>query len=102
MVHVYTEKNKKLSVRLEEDIDVNTCKTIRTIIDGYIIKYNPKVFELDMKKVEFMDSSGIGFVVGRRNLANMLNCKFELLNVNANIKRLLQMYDEANKKVKKC
>ena len=95
MKYTYDEIKNKLKIILDEDIDVNSCKTLRTIIDGYIMRYSPKVCEMDLEKVSFMDSSGIGFIAGRQNLAKMLDCKFVLSNANTNIKRIMQMYEKA-------
>ncbi len=97
MTYTYDDSRSKLSIALDEEVDVNSCKTLRTIIDGYIMRYSPKVCELDLGKVSFMDSSGIGFVVGRKNLADMLNCKFNIVNANASVKKLLQLYDKAKR-----
>ncbi len=99
MNYAYDENKRKLNISLDEDIDINSCKTLRTIIDGYIMRYSPKICELDMKQVGFMDSTGIGFVVGRKNLATMLGCKFVLTNCNGSIKKIMQMYDSAKKVV---
>lgn len=99
MIYTYDENKQKLRVSLDEEIDVNSCKTLRTIIDGYIMRYSPKIFEMDLAKVPFMDSSGIGFIAGRKNLANMLNCKFILCNVGNDIKKIMQMYEKANGRV---
>ena len=88
VTYTYDNSKNKLSIILDEEIDVNSCKTLRTIIDGYIMRYSPKICELDLEKVSFMDSSGIGFVVGRKNLADMLNCRFNVVNANSNIKKL--------------
>ena len=53
-----------------------------------------------MKKVDFMDSSGLGFVMGRYNLANMLNCKLVIKNSNASINKILHLYEKSkNEKV---
>ena len=95
MKYTYDEIKKKLKIMLDEEIDVNSCKTLRTIIDGYIMRYSPKVCEIDLEEVSFMDSSGIGFIVGRQNLSKMLGCKFVLSNANANIKRIMQIYNKA-------
>lgn len=99
MVYTYDESRQKLKIILDEEIDVNSCKTLRTIIDGYIIRYSPKICELDLAKVPFMDSSGIGFIMGRQNLVNMLSCKFVLSNVSSNIKKMLELYDKAKRRV---
>ena len=94
MVYEYDNERNKLKIMFDEDIDINTCKTLRTIVDGYIMKYSPSVCELNMKKVGFMDSSGLGFVVGRYNLANMINCKLIVTNTNSSINKMLQMYEK--------
>ena len=99
VTYTYDNSKNKLSIILDEEIDVNSCKTLRTIIDGYIMRYSPKICELDLEKVSFMDSSGIGFVVGRKNLADMLNCRFNVVNANPNIKKLMQLYDKAKRGV---
>ena len=94
MKYEYDDEKNKLKIIFDEDIDVHSCKTLRTIVDGYIMKYSPKTCELDMKNVGFMDSSGLGFVVGRYNLASMLNCKIELSNAAANIQKMIQLYEK--------
>lgn len=99
MTYTYDESKRKLKVVLDEEIDVNSCKTLRTIIDGYIMRYSPKVCELDMAGVTFMDSSGIGFISGRQNLANMINCKFILSNVRNDVKKIIQICDKAKRRV---
>lgn len=94
MVHEYDAERNKLRILFDEDIDVDSCKTLRTIVDGYIIKYSPSVCELNMKQVGFMDSSGLGFVVGRYNLANMLNCRLIITNASTSINKMLQLYEK--------
>ena len=71
--------------------DMNDCKELRTIIDGYIMRYQPEVFELDLSKVEFMDSSGIGLIIDRYNLIKMLGVKFILVNPTESIKRVIEL-----------
>ena len=94
MIHEYDSERRKLKIIFDEDIDVNSCKTLRTIVDGYIMKYSPDVCELNMKDVGFMDSSGLGFVVGRYNLANMLSCKLLVTNTSSSIQKMLQLYEK--------
>lgn len=94
MVHEYDSERQKLKIIFDEDIDVNSCKTLRTIVDGYIMKYSPNMCELNMKNVGFMDSSGLGFVVGRYNLADMIGCKIIVTNTNASINKMLQLYEK--------
>lgn len=94
MKKTYDENNKKLIIELNEDIDMDSCKTLRTIIDGYIMRYSPSICEIDLKQVKFMDSSGLGFIMGRYNLAKMLDCKLVITNPDNNIKKILELYKD--------
>ena len=51
----YNFKEDTLNIDLDEELDMNTCKTLRTVIDGYIMKYQPKEFVFDLTDVKFMD-----------------------------------------------
>lgn len=95
MTYIYDEERKKLKISFDEDIDINSCRTLRSIVDGYIIRYSPSICELNMEKVGFMDSSGLGFVMGRYNLANMLNCKLLITNASSNINKILHIYEKS-------
>lgn len=96
MKYEYEESVKKLKIDLDEDIDMNSCRSLRTIVDGYIMRYSPIVCEIDMSKVKFMDSSGLGFIMGRYNLAKMLGCSLVLTHPDNSIKKLLAMYKTEN------
>lgn len=87
----YNFKEDVLNIDLDEEVDMNACKTLRTVIDGYIMKYQPKEFIFDLSKVKFMDSSGLGLIIGRYNLLNLMNSKMVILNPSNSIKRLLEL-----------
>ena len=91
MKYVYNNEKKKLCVFLDEEIDVHECRTIRNIIDSYIIKYEPKEFVMDFSNVKFMDSSGIGLLIGRYNLIKLLDSKMTVVNVDKSIKRVIEL-----------
>ena len=91
MKYTYEEENNNLKVKLDEELDMNSCKILRTIIDGYIMKYSPISCELDMTEVKFMDSSGLGFIMGRYNLLNMLNASLIIYTGDRSIKKIINM-----------
>lgn len=97
MKYNYIEKEKRLKINLDEEIDMNSCRSLRTIVDGYIMRFGPKICELDMSKVTFMDSSGLGFITGRYNLASMLGCKLIVIKPSASIKKVLKMMEVLDK-----
>ena len=87
----YRYQNGKLTINLEEEIDINSCRTIRGVIDGYIMKYQPYELVLDLSEVKFMDSSGIGLILGRYNLIKLLDAKMTVVNPKGNVKRLIEL-----------
>ena len=87
----YNFKEDTLNIDLDEELDMNTCKTLRTVIDGYIMKYQPKEFVFDLTDVKFMDSSGLGLIIGRYNLLNLINSKMVILNPSNSIKRVIEL-----------
>ncbi|MBQ8338611.1 MAG: STAS domain-containing protein, partial [Oscillospiraceae bacterium] len=60
-----TQDEDKLTVYLSGELDHHSCIPIREQADAEIIKTNPKEVILDFKGVTFMDSSGIGLIMGR-------------------------------------
>ncbi len=95
----YNKEGERLELKLTEEIDMSTCKTLRNIMDGYIIKYSPKECVLDLRDVNFMDSSGLGLIMGRYNLIKMLNSKMTIINPGEPIKKILSM-TELSKDIK--
>ena len=87
----YNYLNGKLTIYLEEELDMNSCKIIRGVIDGYIMKFQPYELVLDLSDVKFMDSSGIGLILGRYNLIRLLDSKMKIINASKNIKRMIEL-----------
>lgn len=87
----YKYEDGNLNINLNEELDMKNCKLLRTVIDGYIMKYQPKECVLDLSNVEFMDSSGIGLLIGRYNLLKMLGSKMTIINPTSSIKRVLEL-----------
>jgi stage II sporulation protein AA (anti-sigma F factor antagonist) len=87
----YKYENGKLTIYLEEELDISSCKVIRGVIDGYIMKYQPYELVLDLSDVKFMDSSGIGLIIGRYNLIKLLDAKMKVVNATENIRRLIEL-----------
>ena len=76
MNSVFLEKDKTLLVEITEEIDHHTTEKMRRKIDDDITRYMPRKVVFDFNKVSFMDSAGIGMIIGRYKMANMLgrNC----------------------------
>ena len=68
----YLEQDKLLFFSLEEEIDHHTTKDLRRKMDYEIERHMPKKVIFNFDSVNFMDSAGIGLLLGRYKLLNML------------------------------
>ena len=87
----YDEVDKLLTCQITEEIDHHTTEKMRRMLDDEIERYIPKKIIFDFDKVSFMDSAGIGMILGRYKMARLLGGTMEMINVNSNIKRIFEM-----------
>lgn len=73
------------------DIDHHSCEEIRTRLDSEITSKNLKYIIFDMEKVGFMDSSGIGVLIGRYKILLNNGGKAAMVNVKPQVKRLCEI-----------
>ncbi|TZE82030.1 anti-sigma F factor antagonist [Calorimonas adulescens] len=85
------EKEKNfLIVSLNGEIDHHNSEIIKERIDEAIIKQHTKNLILDFKNVDFMDSSGIGLILGRYKKIKAIDGHVYVVD-NSHIKRVLEM-----------
>ena len=87
----YLNLEKTLIFKITEEIDHHTTERIRCKADYEIEKYIPKKVIFDFNNVSFMDSAGIGLLLGRYKNTVMLGGKVELINVNKSVTKILEM-----------
>ena len=56
-----------LKIKLRGEIDHHSAVTVRSAIDDMIRSKKPRELVIDMSAVDFMDSSGLGLIMGRYN-----------------------------------
>ena len=84
-------EDKVLVFEITEEIDHHITEIIRRRIDYEIQRFMPKRAILDFNRVVFMDSAGVGLVIGRYKTACSYGTKLEMTNVNSKIKRVFEM-----------
>ena len=84
-------KDGVLYVKLSGDIDHHSAKNVRDAVDDLMRKNNPAELELDLSAVEFMDSSGLGLVLGRYKKQTDMGGKMKILNPTRRIMQILQL-----------
>ena len=70
-----------LTARITGEIDHHTARWLRMDIDTAIQDREPKNLKLDFSGVSFMDSSGVGLVMGRYKNMRERGGKVELINM---------------------
>lgn len=88
---LYNNKDKLLKLKITEEIDHHTTEKIRRKADYEIQRHMPKKVILDFNNVSFMDSAGIGLVVGRYKLTNALGGTLEMENVKPSLEKVFKM-----------
>lgn len=73
------------------DIDHHTAKYFRGEIDKAIRSHNPLTLILDYSQVTFMDSSGIGLVMGRYRIMSEMGGEVIVASPPAYIRKVLQL-----------
>ena len=89
-VGVYVKKNT-LILRLKGELDDVTVTDLRTRISRYIDDYKIKHLVINVEKLEFMDSSGIGFIIGRYHQLKRVGGDVVLCNIHQKIERIVQL-----------
>ena len=83
------EEKSKLTAFISGEIDHHSAKDIRKEIDINVERLNPANLYLDFSKVDFMDSSGIGLVMGRYKLLSERGGKVFIQNPPPLIKKVM-------------
>ncbi len=73
------------------DIDHHSAKEIRETIDFSLESSLPEILVLDFKDVTFMDSSGIGLVMGRYKLMQSMDGELRIQNVSSHMKNVMRL-----------
>ena len=76
---------------LSGEIDHHTAREIRESIDEAISRCVPRMLVMDFKGVTFMDSSGIGLVMGRYKLMQETGGKLHLVNIAGHLKKVMML-----------
>ena len=85
------ESDGSLTVYLEGDIDHHSAQTIRSRIDTRLCLTRPRELVLDLARVNFMDSAGLGLILGRFTKESELGVGFRLINPNRHIQKILDL-----------
>lgn len=87
----YNSNSKTLTAFLDGEIDHHCAVDIRMEIDLKIRELAPEKLILDYGDVTFMDSSGIGLIMGRHKLIQSLGGCIEVKNVPDKLYKVVRL-----------
>lgn len=84
-------KDGVLTARLSGEIDHHSAAEMREAIDDTSQKLKPYCLRLDFTDVPFMDSSGIGLVLGRVRLYSFWRGRIVLCGLSPNLTKMVEL-----------
>ena len=86
-----TAEGDEVTATLTGEIDHHTAGAVREQVDAALFKHRPHRLTLDLAGVGFMDSSGLGLVLGRAALCEELGAKLRVLHPSERILRVFSV-----------
>lgn len=80
-----------LLININAEIDHHTSYLLREKMDKEINRKDIKNIVFDFKNVSFMDSSGVGLIIGRYKVIEKIGGKVAIVNTNPKIKRIFEI-----------
>lgn len=90
-MNLLTQNGETLLVTLPEEIDHHSTRVLADKIDRAIMASNITGVVFDFTSTRFMDSSGIGLLVGRYRKLNSLGGQISIQGMNPHMTKILQL-----------
>ena len=84
-------EERLLTVRMEGELDQKSVENVKKSIEKEIRRTGALNIAFDFSGVSFMDSSGIGLIMGRFKTVSSLGGKIIIYGMNSNIERIVRM-----------
>ena len=87
----FADDSGTLTVYLSGEIDHHSAQRMREETDEALMRWRPKTLILDFSGVTFMDSSGVGLVMGRYKKAAAISCTTAVQGARTRERRILAL-----------
>lgn len=87
----FENKGDKLIVYMLGELDHHSAEEVRNKVDDRLERENCSKLIMDFSGVTFMDSSGIGVVIGRYKKVAAKKGKIYITKVNGSVKRVFEL-----------
>ena len=88
---VFTRTDEVLTAAIQCDLDHHAAKGVREKIDDMLFCIRPQSLVLDFTAVEFMDSSGLGLILGRVEKAGTINARVLITGLTPRLLKLIRL-----------
>ena len=88
---LYEKKKTTLTVRLSGELDHSVAAAIRAEVDELILDPRIRRLVFDLNDLEFMDSSGIGLIIGRYKLMSRRGGTVAVACRNGRVDQIFEM-----------
>lgn len=88
---IFQDKERTLTAGLSAEIDHHTARRIRERIDAELFLKKPEILVLDFSGVGFMDSSGLGLILGRCAVAEGIGATVRVVGASDQLLRLIRI-----------
>ena len=90
VIRMRTDANT-LTVWLTGELDHHAARTLREQVDGAVDRSSAKALCLDFSGVTFMDSSGIGLIMGRYRLMLSRGGTLSVVGASERLRRVMKL-----------
>ena len=80
-----------LTAKLKSEIDHHSAARVRALIDEQLYQNLPRVLVFELSDVNFMDSSGLGLILGRYTKARELGTEVVIKNPAKRTEKIFRM-----------
>ena len=86
-----SEQSRFLIVRIQGELDHHSADDIRTKADKAFARSQARHIIFDFRHVTFMDSSGIGMIIGRYKMLSAAGGKVFAVGISDSLKRIFEI-----------
>lgn len=87
----FVETGQVLTIKLKGELDHHSAEAARVLVDEKIKNGKYSKLVIDLKGLDFIDSSGIGFVIGRYKVIRKRKGVIEIVNAGKKVRKILDM-----------
>lgn len=88
---ILISEKRTVTAKIDSDLDHHSSIRVRNAVDTKIKSSNAVNVIFDFTQVDFMDSSGIGMLMGRYKITKILGGKTVIFGVKKQVRRIIDL-----------